>query len=167
MGMMIEEDIVYNDGLTKQAFKDSCDINKMLKKAQKQGSLAHLIKYPEATYGEFDGEFTLLDATKAIGRAGEIFADLPSEVRAEYGNDPIAYVTDINSRVKRGEDIAKLLPAIAEPGSYFPNPVERGGKGAGAATAPKAAPAEQGAPASPPAGDGAEAAPPAPIGTDE
>lgn len=162
MGMSIREPIVYDDGMTKQSFKDSCDINKMLKKAQKQGSLAHLIKYPEAVYGEFDGEFTLLDATQKIARAGQIFGDLPSEVRAEYGNDPIAYVTDMNTRVKNGEDIAKLLPAIAEPGSYFPNPVERGGKGAGAATAPtEAVPA-----ASPPAAEVAEASPVATDGTD-
>ena len=42
----------YSDGRTKQAFKDSCDINKMLKKAQTVGSLSHLLKYPEAVYGD-------------------------------------------------------------------------------------------------------------------
>lgn len=152
----------FEDGLTKQSFKDSTDINKMLKKAQKQGSLAHLIKYPEAVYGEFDGETDLLTATQRIEKAGQIFADLPSEVRREYGNDPIAYVTDINRRLNAGEDISKIIPAIAEPGSYFPNPVQRGGQGAGVATAPvEASPAEN-APASPPAGDGAEAEPVAP-----
>jgi hypothetical protein len=155
----------YKDGITKQSFKDSTDINKMLKKAQKQGSLAHLIKYPEAVYGEFDGETDLLTATQRIGRAGEIFADLPSEVRREYGNDPIAYVTDMNRRINAGEDISKVIPQIAEPGSYFPNPVQRGGQGAGVATAPNdsaPAAATETTPASPPAGDGAQAAPDAP-----
>ena len=55
-------DIVYGKSMTKQAFKDSTDINKMLKKAQQTGSISHLMKYPEATYGEFDGEFDLTTA---------------------------------------------------------------------------------------------------------
>ena len=45
----------YSDGRTKQAFKDQCDINKILKKASVTGSIAHLQKYPELIYGEFNG----------------------------------------------------------------------------------------------------------------
>ena len=86
----------YSDGRTKQAFKDSCDINKMLKKAQKSGSIAHLQKYPELVYGEFDGEFDLLTATQKIAKAGEIFAELPSEVRREFGNNAIEFVRFAN-----------------------------------------------------------------------
>ena len=46
----------YKDGRTKQSFKDQCDINKILKRAQVKGGLAHVQKYPEAVYGEFDPE---------------------------------------------------------------------------------------------------------------
>jgi len=140
----------YSDGRTKQAFKDQCDINKMLKKAQQTGSIAHLLKYPEATYGEFDGEFTLLEAQQKIARAGQIFDDLPSEVRQEFGNDPLAFVKYANDPENRGR-MKELIPKIAEPGSYFPNPVQRGGQGAGAATAPGEAPAPVEAPSVPPA----------------
>lgn len=147
----------YSDGRTKQSFKDSCDINKMLKKAQRTGTIAHLNKYPEAIYGEFDGEFTLLEAQQRIEKARLVFEDLPSEVRREYGNNALAYVHDINARLANGEDIARLLPAIAEPGSYFPNPVKRGGVGAGAATAPRDLPAEPAEPA--PAADPGTPAP--------
>lgn len=143
----------YDDGRTKQAFADSTDINKLLKKAMIGGSISHLIKYPELTYGEFDGDFDLLTAHAKIDRANEIFNELPSEVRKEFGNDALAFVTyaanpDNNAR------LAELLPAIAEPGAYFPNPVQRGGVGAGAATAPPAeVPADPppAAPESPPA----------------
>lgn len=152
----------YKDGMTKQAFADQCDINKILKKAARHGSLAHLVKYPEATYGEFDGEFSLLDATQKIARAGEIFADLPSEVRREFDNDPIAFVTFAGDPANN-DKLKDLLPALAKPGDYFPNPVQRGGSGAGMATAPNAA-------ANPPAAavepETAEAAPEAPVGTD-
>ena len=46
-------DIVSNGDpiITKQSAKDSTDINKMLEKAQSHTALAHLMKYPEATYG--------------------------------------------------------------------------------------------------------------------
>lgn len=125
----------YNDGRTKQAFKDQTDINKMLKKAQVTGSIAHLQKYPEAVYGEFDGEFDLLTAHGQIEKANMIFADLPSEIRAEFGNDALSFVKFAGDPANN-DKLREVLPALAEPGSYFPNPVQRGGVGAGAATAP-------------------------------
>lgn len=130
-----EKDKDYSDGRTKQAFKDSADINKLLNKAMKQGSISHLLKYPEATYGEFDGDFDLLTAHSKIERAREIFAELPSEVRSEFSNDPLAFVKFAANPVNNAR-LAEILPAIAEPGRYFPNPIQRGGTGAGAATAP-------------------------------
>jgi hypothetical protein len=125
----------YSDGRTKQAFKDSCDINKILKKAQKQGTLSHLLKYPEAVYGEFDGEMDLLTAHGRIERAQQIFDDLPSEIRSEFKGNALEYVKYVNDPANKGR-LAELLPQIAEPGSFFPNPAQRGGQGAGAATAP-------------------------------
>jgi hypothetical protein len=113
----------YNDGMTKQSFKDSTDINKMLKKAQKTGTFSHLIKYPAAVYGEFEG-YDLLEAYRMVGKATTIFNDLPSEVRREFQGDAFAfakYASDPANRARLGE----LLPAIAAPGTYFPNPVAR------------------------------------------
>lgn len=147
----------YSDGRAKQTFKDSCDINKMLKKAQQTGSIAHLNKYPEKIYGEFDGEFTLLEATQKIAKVGEIFAEMPSEIRREFNNNPLEFVAFANDPANVGR-LAELLPKIAEPGAYFPNPVQRGGQGAGAATAPVEAQSasEPVVPADPPAGTVAE-----------
>jgi hypothetical protein len=126
----------YGPGRTKQAFVDQCDINKILKKAQKAGGLAHVQKYPEAVYGEFDGEFDLLTAHGKIARAQEIFDELPAEVRGEFQNNALAFVEFANQPENVGK-LAEIIPAIAEPGRYFPNPAERFGQGAGEATAPK------------------------------
>jgi hypothetical protein len=128
----------YNDGRTKQAFKDQCDINKILKKAQVKGGLAHVQKYPEAVYGEFDGEFDLLAAHGQIQKANAIFSELPAEVRREFDNNALEFVKYANT-LSPGELVEKV-PAIAEPGNYFPNPVQMGGQGAGAATAPSQEP---------------------------
>ena len=134
MSMLPIEEKDYSDGMTKQSFKDSCDINKMLKKAQRTGSLAHLQKYPEASYGVFEN-YDLLEAHNHLAKANEIFGELPSEVRSEFGGDPIAFI-QFAANPENNAKLRDLLPAIAEPGSYFPNPVQRGGTGAGAATAP-------------------------------
>jgi hypothetical protein len=130
----------YSDGRTKQAYKDQCDINKILKKAQVKGGLSHVQKYPEAVYGEFDGEMDLLTAHERIGKANAIFSELPAEVRREFNNNALEFVQYAGS-LSPGELVEKI-PAIAEPGDYFPNPVKRGGQGAGAATAPSEAPGE-------------------------
>lgn len=126
-----------NTGRTKQAFKDATDINKILKKAQKTGSISHLAKYDQAVYGDFQG-YDLLEAHQMIDRANQIFGELPSEVRSEFGGDAIAFAQWASDPLNI-DRLGELLPAIAEPGSYFPNPVKRGAKGAGAATAPEEA----------------------------
>lgn len=148
----------YSDGRTKQSFKDSTDINKILKRAQKQGSLAHVQKYPEAVYGEFEN-YDLLEAHNKVDRARTIFADLPSEVRNEFDNDPFRFAGFASNPANRGK-LIELLPAIAEPGPYFPNPVKQGAEGAGAATAPatqsEAASATPSAPEAPAEGSTSE-----------
>lgn len=144
------------DNRTKQAYKDSADINKILKKAATGQSLAHLYKYPEATYGEFNGEFDLMTAFEKIEKGNQIFAELPSEVRREFNNDALAFVKFAGDPANNGK-LAELLPAIAKPGDYFPNPVKAGGQGAGLATAPNAnaepAPVAASEPPADPSGD--------------
>ena len=124
----------YDDGRTKQSFKDSTDINKILKKAQKAGSLAHLQKYDKAVYGEFEN-YDLLEAMQKVDRANEIFNDLPAEIRSEFKHDALAFAK-FASDPSNNDRLQELLPAIAEPGQFFPNPVHQGATGAGAATPP-------------------------------
>lgn len=121
----------YTDGRTKQAFKDACDINKILKRAAIKGGLSHVQKYDEAVYGEFDPDLDLFVARDRIAKAEKIFMDLPAEVRREFDNDPVKFV-----QYGKKVGIPKLIeeiPAIAEPGDYFPNPVRRADVSAAAA----------------------------------
>lgn len=120
---------------TKQAFKDQCDVNKILARAQVKGGLSHVQKYPHAVYGEFDGEMDLLTAYDRIDKANTIFNELPAEVRSEFRNDAMSFVKWAGQQTP--EELVEKIPAIAQPGAYFPNPVQRGGTGAGAATAPQ------------------------------
>ncbi len=113
----------YKDGRTKQSFKDVCDINKILKKAQKAGGLAHVQKYGEAVYGEFTG-IDLLGHLNQVKRAQKIFDDLPSEVRREFKGDALKFAGFASEPENIGR-LRVLIPAIAEPDRYFPNPVRR------------------------------------------
>lgn len=111
----------YDDGRTKQSFKDSADINKILAKAQRVGSLSHLVKHG-ASYGDFSDMPDLLQANQRLQRGMEIFSELPSEVRREFDQDAgkfFAYVNDPANKDK----LADLLPHLAKPGTQMPAPL--------------------------------------------
>ena len=112
--------IEYGPGRTKQSFKDSTDINKILAKAQVTGSLSHFEKHG-AFYGDFaDMPTDPFEAREVLARGQAIFADAPSEVRAEFRNDPLAFFAFVNDPANSGR-LEELLPAIAKRGKYFPD----------------------------------------------
>lgn len=147
-----DKKVVETECRTKQSFKDSCDVNKIVQRFQIKDANAHIVEFPPEAYGEFTG-VDLLGAHQQVERANEIFAKLPSEVRKEFGHDPFAFAQFASDPANNGR-LSELIPAIARPGAYFPNPVQRGGAGAGAATAPRAASA---------AGERGSGTPPAPV----
>ena len=111
--MQVTKKLNYNDGRTKQAFKDETDINKILKRAQKTGTILHLNKY-EGRYGDF-GDFDFFEAQMMLTKGREIFDALPSEIRNEFGQsqgDFFAYVNDPANK----DRLEELLPALAAPG---------------------------------------------------
>ena len=140
----------YDDGRTEGAFLDQCDINKIIKKHQIANAASHAAQYPPECYAEFDG-VDLLGAYERDERARALFDDLPSEIRNEFSNDHRAFVTFMAQPDNEARH-AQVLKALAEPGAYFPNPAQRGGQGAAAATAPQTAPVAPQAPLS--AGNG-------------
>lgn len=122
----------YEDGRTKQSFRDQCDINKIVKRAAKAGGLSHLQKYNEAVYGEFEG-YNLLEAFDKVSKSQKIFDDLPSDVRAEFDGDAFKFA-EFASNPENNSRLAELIPALARPREVYPNPVHRGRGGAGAAS---------------------------------
>jgi len=110
----------YSDGRTKQSFKDSTDINKILKKAQVSGGLAHAEKYDAGVYAEFTG-VDLLGAFEQARRAQAIFADLPAEVRREFDQDAFKFAGYASDIANIGR-LKELIPSIAEPEDFFSKP---------------------------------------------
>lgn len=72
--------------LTKQEFKDECDVNKIVERASR-GIVPRFNSLP-AQYGDFSDVPSLMDAFDMTARAQEVFETLPSGLRQELGNDP-------------------------------------------------------------------------------
>ncbi len=104
---------VYDDGRTKQAFKDETDINKILQRAQKTGTISHLAKH-EGHYGDFSN-YDFLGNQIMLARGREVFDDLPAELRREFNQSPQQFFQYVNDPANK-DDLGRLLPALAEPG---------------------------------------------------
>lgn len=109
----------YSDGRTKQAFKNETDVNKLLQKAQKAGTLSHLQRHG-AVYGDFSDVPDLLSAHERIRKGQEIFDELPSEVRGEFDNDMYKFFVYVNDPANK-DVLAEKLPDLAEPGRQNPS----------------------------------------------
>lgn len=109
----------YEDGVTKQAFKDQTDINQILERVGRGETLSHLAKHG-ATYGDFSEIDDLLDAQHKLQRGKAIFDELPSEVRREFENDIGAFFRFVNDPTRTSEDIERVLPGLAKRGTQMP-----------------------------------------------
>ena len=119
MGMVQgKKPLDYSDGMTKQSFKDETDINKIVRKAQKAGTVSHLQKHG-AFYGDFGDMPDLLDAYGRYQRGVDIFSELPSEVRKEFDQDMGAFFNYVNDPANK-DRLPELLPGLAEPGRQLP-----------------------------------------------
>ncbi len=103
----------YKDGRTKQSFRDETDINKILHRAQKAGTLSHLQKY-EGTYSDF-ADFDFLEAQLQMTKGREVFDALPSEIRNEFSNSQAAFFAYVNDPANQAKENLGL-PALAMPG---------------------------------------------------
>ncbi len=72
--------------LTKQSFKDECDINKILEKFEKTGAITHYSKHAPQ-YGD-TSKPQLHEAMTIVADAESMFEELPSAVRKKFKNDP-------------------------------------------------------------------------------
>jgi len=113
MSMLGTKQPKYTDGRTKQSFKDETDINQILKRAQKTGTLNHLEKH-EGSYGDFS-TFDFFETQLMLARGREIFDDLPVELRSEFNQSPEQFFKYVNDPANV-DRLGTLLPGLAEPG---------------------------------------------------
>ncbi len=103
----------YEDGRTKQCHADECDINKIMARFDRTGTMSHLAKY-EGVYADFS-DFNFHEQINRLTQGREIFDALPAELRQEFGQSPSKFFAYVNDPAN-AKDLAKKLPALAEPG---------------------------------------------------
>jgi phage internal scaffolding protein len=76
---------------TKQAFKDECDINRIMQKYEKTRLLTHTQK-TQGQYGDFSDVSDYQTSVNAVLGAEQAFLDLPSALRKRFNNDPSEFI---------------------------------------------------------------------------
>lgn len=77
--------------MTKQSFKDECDINNIINRYNKTGLVDHVMK-GEGKYGDFQDAEDYLQSCQKVIEAQEAFQALPSHVRLSFQNDPYKFL---------------------------------------------------------------------------
>ena len=116
---------------TKQSFKDECDINKIMAKYQTTGVITHVAKHAPQ-YG-FAPSLDFQTAMNLINKANDQFADLPSQVRRRFDNNPAEFLQFCENPDNRSE---MALLGLLEP--EVPNPDSPTSQPSDSATAPLA-----------------------------
>jgi phage internal scaffolding protein len=87
--------------LTKQSFRDECDINNILRQFNVTGQLPAGSVQPQ--YGDFSGITDYQSALNAVMAAQDSFLQLPAKVRAKFDNDPALFVDFASNEANRDE----------------------------------------------------------------
>nr|QJB19780.1 MAG: internal scaffolding protein [Microvirus sp.] len=100
---------------TRQEFKDECDINTIMAQYERTGELFH-INEAAPQYMDCNGD-DFRASMDYIAGAFSMFEELPSKIRAQFDNDPAAFL-DFTSREKN-------LPEMAAMGLLSPDAASR------------------------------------------
>lgn len=103
--------------LTKQEFKDDCDINRIMDKYIRTGAIDHFSKY-SPMYGEFS-PCDYQESLNLVNRANKMFAELPASIRqlTETPDGFLSFVQDPKNKDKMAE-----LGLIKQPNLVAPPP---------------------------------------------
>ncbi len=76
----------HSKAMTKQIFKNECNINSIMAKFQKTGMIEHYAKHG-ASYGEVPS-CSLHEAMNLVADSENTFNELPSSIRKRFNNNP-------------------------------------------------------------------------------
>lgn len=87
---------------TKQSFKQEADINNIVNKYKKTGTVTWFAKN-EPRFAEFPENFDYKTALDTIHAAEELFASVPSYIRDRFDNDAESFITFCQNPENREE----------------------------------------------------------------
>lgn len=77
--------------MTKQSFKEECDINNIMARYKASGIIEH-IQAHQGRYMDLPSEIDYHANLLAVMSAQDAFSSLPAAIRARFDNDPAAFV---------------------------------------------------------------------------
>jgi len=92
--------------MTKQSFRDECDINHIINRYDNTGLVTHLNPAP-AVYADVTGIRDYHDALNIVVQASQAFEALPAKIRTHFNNDPGEFL-DAAQDPDRREELAGL-----------------------------------------------------------
>lgn len=104
---------------TKQAFKDECDINRIVGRFIKTQGVDYLKMYQgyiDGHYGDFSNVTDYQSAIEQVRAAEDVFMRLPGEVRKKFDHDPSKFLDYVGSDHTKEEMISMGLiqPEVKE-----------------------------------------------------
>lgn len=75
--------------LAQQQFKDQCDVNQIMKKYLKTGTITHINNTRQGVYADLSQvPLDYQEALNTVIRAKDAFQEVPSHIRLRFQNDP-------------------------------------------------------------------------------
>jgi len=101
---------------TQRQFKDQCNVNNIIAKYKKTGSITHVRNAQNGVYADLTNLPSLEEAHAVVNAAKEAFEAIPSSIRQRFGHDPqqfIQFLADPSNNeeaIKLGLKVKKELP---------------------------------------------------------
>lgn len=104
-----------HDGMTKQNFKDECDITKIIDRFSRTGVLEH-VRSQAAEYMDAP-EIDFQTAQNIVAQGKSMFESLPSKIRNRFENDPGKFLSFMQDEKNHAEarELGLLPPEKVEP----------------------------------------------------
>lgn len=102
-----------SEGRTKQAMRDECDINFIMKKFIKTGAVEHGNKF-SGDYG-YATSVSFHDAMNLISKGESMFSELPAAIRLRFENDVPSFLDFVQDPANAEEMVSLGLSEPREP----------------------------------------------------
>lgn len=104
---------VFEPTLTKQSFKEECDIDVILRRYADTGVIDH-VKQFKGEYGSFLDVQDYHTSMNQVVAAQEMFMSLPAQVRARFRNDPAEFLAFCGNPDNQDEMVKMGLATVRE-----------------------------------------------------
>lgn len=99
-------DFTGDPGVTKQSFRDECDIRSLVEKYEQTGQLPNMIA-KDPMWGDFSDLPSYQESLNIVIKAQEQFMALPAHVRDRFANEP-AHFLEFMGDPKNADEIVRL-----------------------------------------------------------